>query len=466
METAYLIVTMVVGVLAGGGMAYVLLRRAGAGGDSARLQQERDAALVDAQQQREGRVRAEAERDARVRELGEQRQRHEQDIRAVKELQAQALAEAQQQHARALQQLREAFAALSSETLKEAAPAFVRLADEKFRALLETAKGTLAQQSEAAKGDLAQRKTEIEGLLGPIRAQLEAYRTQLAESEAARSGAFGELRAQLETLSQQSTLLSAETAQFRSVLKSSQARGRWGEETLRRVVEAAGMSPHCDFVEQTGHDDGRPDLIVRLPGERTIVVDSKVPDLDIAAALNEADEVKRRDLLKAHADKLKKTISDLAARDYPGKVPGALELVVLFVPAESLFSAALEGDRDLLVWAAKQKITIATPASLIALLRAAAVSWQYYAQSENVQQIADNARVLYERLRTFCEHLEKIGKGLGTALGAYNEAVGSFQRSVLPQARRFEELGAAPPSAALGGPEPQTGSIREITVRE
>ena len=156
------------------------------------------------------------------------------------------------------------------------------------------------------------------------------------------------------------------------VLKSNQARGRWGEETLRRVVEAAGMSAHCDFSEQTQEGEAKPDLIVRLPGDRVIIVDAKVPDLDFLNALEAADPMKRAESLAAHAAKLKATIKALADRDYPRQFPNALDYVVLFVPAESLFSAALEGDHDLIVWAAEKRILLATPASLIALLRSVA----------------------------------------------------------------------------------------------
>ena len=171
------------------------------------------------------------------------------------------------------------------------------------------------------------------------------------------------MKKQLELLSQQSASLASETMQFRMVLKSNQARGRWGEETLRRVVEAAGMSAHCDFTEQATAGDNRPDLVVRLPGERIIIVDAKVPDFDFINALESADSVKRAESLAAHAAKLRGTIKALADRDYPREFANALDYVVLFLPAESLFSAALEGDHDLIVWAAEKRILLATPAS-------------------------------------------------------------------------------------------------------
>ena len=224
---------------------------------------------------------------------------------------------------------------------------------------------------------------------------METYQKNLQQSSAAQSSTLGEVKKHLEIAAQQSQSLAQETQQFRMVLHSNQARGRWGEETLRRVVEAAGMSAHCDFTEQTSSGENRPDLVVRLPGDRFIIVDAKVPDFDFLNALESAEPVKRAEALAAHAAKLKATIKALADRDYPRQFPNALDYVVLFVPAESLFSAALEGDHDLIVWAAEKRILLATPASLIALLRSVSVSWQQHAQTENAQKIAEAAQELF-----------------------------------------------------------------------
>jgi DNA recombination protein RmuC len=250
----------------------------------------------------------------------------------------------------------------------------------------------------------------------------------------------------LELLSVQSQSLASETQQFRMVLHSNQARGKWGEETLRRVVEAAGMSVHCDFTEQTQTQENRPDLVVRLPGNRCIIVDAKVPDFDFINALESADPASRAASLAAHAQKLKDTIRSLAARDYPSQFPQALDYVVLFVPAESLFSAALEGDHDLIIWAAERRILLATPASLIALLRSVAVSWQQHAQTENAQKIAEAAQDLFSRVVVFTEHLEKIRGGLETAGKAFNQAVGSYESRVRPAGEKMQKLsgGSAP----------------------
>jgi DNA recombination protein RmuC len=350
---------------------------------------------------------------------------------------------------KALVDLREAFKALSAEALKQSAPEFLRLAEQSFGKLQET-----------AKGDLAQRQESIKTLVEPLKQQLETYQKRLQQSEAAQSSTLGEVKKQLELLSQQSTTLAQETQQFRLVLHSNQARGRWGEETLRRVVEAAGMSAHCDFMEQTSSGENRPDLVVKLPGERFIIVDAKVPDFDFLTALDTAEPVKRAEALAAHAAKLKATIKALADRDYPRQFPNALDYVVLFVPAESLFSAALEGDHDLIVWAAEKRILLATPASLIALLRSVSVSWQQHAQTENAQKIAEAAQEFYSRVVKFTEHFDKIRAGLERANTAFNDAAASFQTRVRPAGERLAELGGASSAKALPDVQPLDSTLR------
>ena len=350
---------------------------------------------------------------------------------------------------KALADLREAFKALSADALKQTAPEFLRLAEQSFGRL-----------QEAAKGDLAQRQEAIKGLVEPLKQQLETYQKRLQQSEVTQSSTLGEVRKQLELLSQQSQSLASETQQFRMVLKSNQARGRWGEETLRRVVEAAGMSAHCDFDPQVKEGDSRPDLVVKLPGERVIIVDAKVPELEFLRALDNADTLKRAESLAAHAAKLKATIKALADRDYPAQFPNALDYVVLFVPAESLFSAALEGDRDLIVWAAGKQILLATPASLIALLRSVAVSWQQHAQTENAQRIAEAAQEFYSRVVKFTEHFEKIRAGLERANCAFNDAAASFHSRVRPAGERLAELRGNTAGKELSGVQPVENTLR------
>jgi DNA recombination protein RmuC len=351
--------------------------------------------------------------------------------------------------AKALADLRDTFKALSADALKQSAPEFLRLANETFGKFQET-----------AKGDLAQRQEAIKTLVEPLKQQLETYQKRLQQSESAQSGALGEVKKQLEALAQQSQSLAAETQQFRMVLKSNQARGKWGEETLRRVVEAAGMSAHCDFSEQTKEGDSKPDLIVRLPGERIIIVDAKVPDLDFLNATDAAEPAKRTEALAAHATKLKATIKALADRDYPAQFPNSLDYVVLFLPAESLFSAALEGDHDLIVWAAGKRILLATPASLIALLRSVSVSWQQHAQTENAQAIAEAAQELFARVAKFTEHFERIRDGLAKANDAFNDAVGSYERMVRPSGERLQKLGGTQGNKTLENVAPLDSTLR------
>jgi DNA recombination protein RmuC len=381
---------------------------------------------------------AQANQAAAERLLAEQRTIHEKALQEAKELQAKALAD-----------LRDTFKALSADTLKQNAPEFLRLAEQTFGKFQET-----------AKGDLAQRQEAIKTLVEPLKQQLESYRKQLQQSETAQSSTLGEVKKQLELLSQQSQSLTQETQQFRAVLSSPSARGRWGEETLRRVVEAAGMSPHCDFSEQLKGDEGKPDLVVRLPGERVIIVDAKVPDLDFLNVLEAADPVKRAESLTAHAAKLKLTIKALADRDYPRQFANALDYVVLFVPAESLFSAALEGDHDLIVWAAEKRILLATPASLIALLRSVSVSWLQHKQTENAQKIAEAAKELFSRVCVFTEHFEKIRDGLSKANEAFNRAASSYQSRIRPAGEKLTELGGTAPEKEFSDVQQLDATLR------
>ena len=381
---------------------------------------------------------AQANQAAAEKILADQKSLHEQNLREAKLAQEKALAD-----------LRDTFKALSADALKQSAPEFLRLAEQSFGKFQET-----------AKGDLAQRQEAIKGLVEPLKQQLDTYQKRLQQNETAQASTLGEVKKQLETLSQSSLSLAAETAQFRSVLKSNQARGRWGEETLRRVVEETGLSAHCDFTEQTQAGDHRPDLIVKLPGDRVIIVDAKVPDLDFLHAAETAEPVKRAESLAAHAAKLKLTIKALADRDYPRQFPTALDYVVLFVPAESLFSAALEGDRDLMLWAQSRRIILATPSSLIAILRSVSVSWQQHAQTENAQKIAEAAQELFVRVVTFTEHLEKIRDGLDTANRAFNQAIGSYESRVKPSGEKLQKLGGGAGGKDLAELPPLEATLR------
>jgi len=381
---------------------------------------------------------AQTNQSAAHRQLEDSRHSYAESLRAAKEAQEKALAD-----------LRETFKALSADALKQSAPQFLQLAKE-----------TLGSFQESAKGDLATRQQAIATLVQPLKEQLESYQRRLQQSESSQAQVLGEVKKQMEGLALHSHALSTETLQLRKVLSSNQARGRWGEETLRRVVEAAGMSPHCDFSEQTQSDDKKPDLLVHLPGNRVIIVDAKVPDLDFLQALDAADPAVRAQALNIHANKLKETIKDLGRKDYPAQFPGALDYVVLFLPAESLFSAALEADRDLILWAAQRQIMLATPASLIGLLRAVSVSWQQHAQTENAREISAAAQELFNRVATFSEHFEKIRGGLEKANSAFDAAVGSYQRMVRPSGEKLQKLSGGGAIKELAEIEPLDTTLR------
>lgn len=345
---------------------------------------------------------------------------------------AQSLDRARDDQRRAVEDLREAFKALSVDALQQTQPEFLRLAT-----------ATLAQFQESARSDLARRQDMIEHLVKPLEEHLKTYHQTLTQTHQYQAAALAEVQKQVEHLAGQSQVLSRETLQLRRVLSSNQARGRWGEETLRRVVEAAGMSVHCDFHEQSVAGDAKPDLIVRLPGDRSVIVDAKVPDLEALATLGEVEEARRTAVLAAHASRLRATVKELAERNYPSKFPGSLDYVVLFLPAESLFSAALEADPELIVWAARRQVMLATPASLIGLLRSISVAWMQQAQHDNARSIAMAADELFVRVNRFVEHLARIRSGLLKANAAFNDAVGSFDRMVRPSGERLRQLGGA-----------------------
>ena len=446
----YILTGLAIGAVLGGAIGWLAgLRRASAAPADTRLENElrqqltqRETSLtevrIELNQSNAARAAAEASHAATENLIAEQRQVHERAIAEAKTAQDKAIAD-----------LREAFKALSADALKQTQPEFLRLANE-----------TLGKFQESAKGDLAQRQQAIATLVKPLEEQLKTYQQRLQQSETAHSATLGEVKKHLETLNLQSQSLSNETLQLRRVLSSNQARGRWGEETLRRVVEAAGMSAHCDFSEQTQSGESKPDLIVKLPGDRLIIVDAKVPDLDFLDAVESADPVKRAEALASHAAKLKGTIKALADRDYPRQFPNALDYVVLFVPAESLFSAALEGDRDLIIWAANKQIMLATPASLIALLRSVSITWQQYAQTENAHAIAEAAQDLFTRVAKFTEHFENIRSGLEKANNAYNEAVGSYEKRVRPGGEKLLKLSGGTTGKDLADISPVEGTLR------
>jgi DNA recombination protein RmuC len=310
---------------------------------------------------------------------------------------------------------------------------------------LELADARLKQTQQAASGDLEQRKLEIEQLVTPLREQLGKYEAGLNQLERTRLGAYSALTEQVRHLSESQQQLQAETRNLVTALRAPATRGRWGEVQLRRVVEMAGMLEHCDFDEQVTADteDGRlrPDMVVHLPGARCVVVDAKVPLQAFLDATEATDEDDRRGHLQAHARQLRTHIDALSKKGYWQQFHSSPEFVVAFIPGDPLLAAAFEQDPALLEHAMTNQVLLATPTNLIALLRTVAASWQQEAVAENAREVQYIGRELYKRLCAFGDHLAKAGRGLASAVEAYNKAVGSLERSVLPQARRFQDLG-------------------------
>ena len=316
----------------------------------------------------------------------------------------------------------------------------------------------------------ARRARAVEALVAPLEAQLRRVDEQLAALDRDRARARGALEQQLRQLAHAQERLRDETGALASALRQPQARGRWGELQLRRVVELAGMTAHCDFAEQpaVATEDGvlRPDLVVHLPGGTHVVVDAKAP-LDAALAAAQArDEADRAAALAEHARLLRAHVRRLAAKRYWAHLPAAPDFVVLFLPGEHVHAAALEADPTLLEEAAQRGVLVATPTTLIALLRAVAAGWRQEAIAESARAVAEQGRELHARLRTFAGHLERLGARLRGAVGAYNDAVGSFDARLLPSARRLEQLGAVRGGQAeLAAPPPVDLLAREPAGR-
>lgn len=332
--------------------------------------------------------------------------------------------------------LKETFESLSVKALKSNAEQF-----------LQSARKTLEVILADARGDLGKREEAIKVLVKPIAESLKRYETQIHSLEQTRQKAYGSLEEQLKTLTSTSLELRSETGKLVTSLRDPKVRGTWGEIALQRSAELAGMVEHCDFETQvsvtTGDARYRPDMVVNLPGGRTVVVDAKaVLDayLDAVAA---TDEATRKQHLDRHARQVRDRIKELSSKRYWDKFEAAPEFVVLFLPAESFFSSAVESDPKLIEDAIGQKVVLASPTTLIALLRAVAFGWRQQQLAENAQKISQLGKELFERMRTLVKHLEKIGVGLGRAVDSYNEAVRSLETRVLPSARRFQELGAA-----------------------
>ena len=327
-----------------------------------------------------------------------------------------------------------AFSDLANQSLKSNSENFLKLAEQ-----------NLTTYQEKAKHELGDREKAIENLVKPIRESLQQSQQQIADLEKSRSEAYGSIKSQLESMQSSQQSLEQETQNLVNALRRPEVRGRWGEITLRRLVELAGMVEHCDFQEQVHTVDNdktiRPDMIVRMPDRRELVVDVKTPLDAYLEAVEAKDDAQRKLGLERHARNLREHIRKLAGKAYWDQFSQSPEFVILFIPGDQFLSAALSEDPDLIESALSQQIILATPTSFVALLKAVAYGWRQIALAENAEEIRKLAEELYSRLVAFTGHMNKVGNQLASSVENYNRAVGSLERKVLPSARKFVELG-------------------------
>jgi DNA recombination protein RmuC len=358
----------------------------------------------------------------------------------------------------AIERVTSTFDALASQSLRANSELFLKLAREH-----------LGQHQQKALTSLTEREKAIEAMLAPIREALAKTEQQMARIEKERAEAFGSLKTSLESVTLGQQALQRETRSLVNALRRPEVRGQWGEMTLRRLAELAGMVEHCDFSEQvhvrTGEGSLRPDMIVHMPDGRDLVVDVKTPlDAYLEAVDAPTDEL-RAAALRRHAQQIAERVRQLGAKSYWSQFENSPDFVILFIPGDQFLSAALAEHPTLLEDAIRQDVIIATPSSFVALLKAVAYGWRQMALAQNAETIRTLAEDLYKRLAVFATHLTKMGRNLGTTVDAFNSAVGSLERQVLPGARKFTELGVRP-DRQIDQIEPIDRLTREPQIKE
>jgi DNA recombination protein RmuC len=381
----------------------------------------------------------------------------EERARAAEERRALVERAAQDRAALVESQLGERFQALSAQALDASTARF-----------LEIAEGRLQAANATAAGELDQRRTAVEHMVGPLKETLARVEAQLRESDAARRSSHAELVQQVGFARDSSEQLRAQTQALVTALRRPEARGRWGEMQLRRVAELAGMIARCDFDEQVSvtTEDGaqRPDMVVRLAGGKNIVVDSKVSLAAYLEAAEATDEDLRHARLDAHSRHLRDHVDRLSAKAYWAALSPAPEFAVLFIPGEAFLAPALERDPGLLEYALTRRVHIATPTTLVTMLRTAQYAWQQEALSQNAREVFELGRKLYDRLSAMGKNMDQLGQSLTKAVAAYNKSVGSLESRVLVSARQLNELGVT--DTVLDAPRPVEDTVRALSAAE